>query len=97
MDEYYQNGALPTWVGWYVQHLPHWFHAGTVYATLALELGLVCMLFLPRHWITICFFTVTPWRVCIILAANYTSLNYLALATGRLLLDYPFVLCVMSE
>src|SRR5215471_7026926 len=23
MDDYYQNGPLPTWVGWYVQHLPH--------------------------------------------------------------------------
>src|SRR6201987_3321798 len=27
MDEYYQNGPLPTWIGWYVQHLPHWFQA----------------------------------------------------------------------
>ncbi|MGA8782975.1 MAG: lipase maturation factor family protein, partial [Terracidiphilus sp.] len=39
MDEYYQNGPLPTWVGWYAQHLPHWFHAASVGATLALELG----------------------------------------------------------
>src|SRR5499427_4895935 len=31
MDEYYQNGPLPTWIGWYAQHLPSWFHAGTVY------------------------------------------------------------------
>jgi len=22
MDDYYQNGPLPTWIGWYVQHLP---------------------------------------------------------------------------
>jgi lipase maturation factor 1 len=22
MDEYYQNGPLPTWLGWYVQHFP---------------------------------------------------------------------------
>ena len=43
MDEYYQNGPLPTWIGWYVQHLPHWFHAATVFATLSLELGLVWM------------------------------------------------------
>src|SRR5580658_1436965 len=33
MDEYYQNGPLPTWIGWYVEHLPHWFHAATVVAT----------------------------------------------------------------
>jgi hypothetical protein len=72
MDEYYQSGPLPTWIGWYVQHLPHWFHAGTVYATLALELGLVWMLFLPRHWRIVCFFIVTPWQVGVILTANYT-------------------------
>ena len=29
MDEYYQNGPLPTWIGWYVEHLPHWFHAAS--------------------------------------------------------------------
>ena len=63
MDEYYQNGPLPTWIGWYVQHLPHWFHATTVAATLALELGLVWMLFLPRRWRIACFLIVTPWQL----------------------------------
>src|SRR5207244_6920742 len=61
IDEYYQNGPLPTWIGSYVQHLPHWFHASSAYATLALELGLVWMLFLPRRWRILCFFIVTPW------------------------------------
>ncbi len=87
MDEYYQNGPLPTWIGWYVQHLPHWFHAGTVYATLALELGLVWMLFLPRRWRILCFLIVTPWQIGVILTANYTFLNYLVLVLGVLLLD----------
>jgi hypothetical protein len=87
LDEYYQNGPLPTWVGWYVQHLPHWFHAATVYATLAMELGLVWMLFLPRRWRIVCFFIVTPWQIGVILTANYTFLNYLVLALGVLLLD----------
>jgi hypothetical protein len=92
MDEYYQNGPLPTWIGWYVQHLPHWFHASTVYATLALELGLVWMLFLPRRWRIACFFIVTPWQIGIILSANYTFLNYLVLLLGVLLLDDNLVL-----
>src|SRR5438309_3691289 len=92
MDEYYQNGPLPTWIGWYVQHLPHWFHASTVYATLALELGLVWMLFLPRRWRIVCFFIMTPWQIGVILTANYTFLNYLVLALGVLLLDDRFVL-----
>jgi hypothetical protein len=90
MDEYYQNGPLPTWIGWYVQHLPHWFHAGSVYATLALELGLVWMFLLPRRWRIVCFFIVTPWQVGVILTANYTFLNYLVLALGVLLLDDRF-------
>jgi len=97
MDEYYQNGPLPTWIGWYVQHLPHWFHASTVYATLALELGLVWMVFLPRHWRIACFFTVTPWQIAIILTANYTFLNYLVLSMGVLLLDDRFVLNLLPE
>jgi lipase maturation factor 1 len=91
MDEYYQNGPLPTWIGWYVQHLPHWFHAGTVYATLALELGLVWMLFLPRRWKIVLFFIVTPWEIGVILTANYTFLNYLVLSLGILLLDDRFL------
>jgi len=97
MDEYYQNGPLPTWIGWYVQHLPHRFHAATVYATLALELGLVWMLFLPRRWRIVCFFIVTPWEIGVILTANYTFLNYLVLALGLLLLDDRFVLGILPE
>ncbi len=97
MDEYYQNGPLPTWIGWYVQHLPHWFHAATVYATLAMELGLVWMVFLPRRWRIICFLIVTPWQIGVILTANYTFLNYLVLAMGVLLLDDPFLLKIAPE
>jgi lipase maturation factor 1 len=95
MDEYYQNGPLPTWIGWYVQHLPHWFHAGTVYATLALELGLVWMLFLPRRWRIVCFIIVTAWQTGIILTANYTFLNYLVLVLGVLLLDDRLLLGIL--
>jgi hypothetical protein len=87
MDEYYQNGPLPTWIGWYVEHLPHWFHAVTVVGTLALELVLVFMLFLPRRVRLICFFIVTPWELGVIFTANYTFLNYLVLSLGFLLLD----------
>jgi hypothetical protein len=92
MDEYYQNGPLPTWVGWYVEHLPHWFHAATVAGTLALELGIVFMMFFPRRVRLICFFIVTPWEIGVILTANYTFLNYLVLALGFLLLDDKFLM-----
>jgi len=87
MDEYYQNAPLPTWIGWYVEHLPHWFHAGTVAGTLVMELAIVWMLFLPRPVRLACFCIVTPWEIGVILTANYTFLNYLVLSLGFLLLD----------
>jgi hypothetical protein len=91
MDEYYQNGPLPTWIGWYVEHLPHWFHVASALGTLILELGLVFMLFLPRRVRVVCFFIVTPWELGVILTANYTFLNYLVLSLGFLLLDDAFL------
>ncbi|MFZ3216038.1 MAG: lipase maturation factor family protein [Candidatus Acidiferrales bacterium] len=87
MDDYYQNGPLPTWIGWYVQHLPHWFHASATIYTLMTELLIVWMLFLPRPFRIACFCIVTPFEISIILTANYTFLNYLVLLLGVLLLD----------
>ena len=97
MDDYYQNGPLPTWVGWYVQHLPHWFHAASAFMALAAELGLVFMLFLPRRFKIICFFILTPFQIGIILTANYTFLNYLVLALGFLLLDDDFLRRILPK
>src|ERR1700755_2185378 len=87
MDEYYQNGPLPTWVGWYVEHLPHWFHAASAAGTLLLELVLVWMLFLPRRVRVVCFLIVTPWETAAILTANYTFWNDIILWMAFLLLD----------
>jgi hypothetical protein len=92
MDDYYQNGPLPTWIGWYVQHLPHWFHAGATFFTLALELVLIWAAFLPRPFRIVLFFIVTPWQIGIILTANYAFLNYLVLILVFLLLDDRFLL-----
>jgi hypothetical protein len=87
MDHYYQNGPLPTWIGWYVQHFPHWFQVATAAGTLAMELGVVWMLFLPRRLRLILFCIVTPWEIGVIVTANYAFLNYLVLVLGFLLLD----------
>jgi hypothetical protein len=97
MDDYYQNGPLPTWIGWYVQQLPHWFHAATALMTLVAELGLVFMLFLPRRWKIVAFCILTPFQIGIILTANYTFLNYLVLSLGFLLLDDEFVRYILPS
>jgi hypothetical protein len=91
MDKYYENGPLPTWLGWYAQQrLPHSFHAASTAATLILELLVVWLLFLPKRSRVIAFFLTTPLQVGITLTANYAFLNYLVLTLGFLLLDDRF-------
>jgi lipase maturation factor 1 len=97
MDEYYQNGPLPTWIGWYAQHMPHWFHVGSAAATLVMECAIVWMMFLPRRARLICFLIVTPWEIGVILTANYTFLNYLVLALGFLLLDDGYLRRIIPQ
>ena len=87
MDDYYQNLPLPSWIGWYAGHLPHWFQVASAGATLVLEYLVVLMLFLPRRVRIVCFLIVTPWEIGVILTANYAFLNYLVLSLAILLLD----------
>jgi lipase maturation factor 1 len=87
MDKYYENGPLPTWIGWYVQQLPHSFHAATVAYTLLAELILCWLMFFPKRSRLIVFVLTTPLQIGIILTANYAFLNYLVLFLGILLLN----------
>ena len=87
MDKYYENGPLPTWIGWYVQHWPHAFHAATAAFTLIAELLIAWLVFFPKWSKRIAFILTTPLQIGIILTANYAFLNYLVLFLGFLLLD----------
>jgi hypothetical protein len=90
MDHYYENGPLPTWIGWYAHQLPHGFHAATALVTLVVELALVWLMFLPRRFRVVVALAVTPLQIGIILTANYAFLNYLVLVLAVLLLDDRF-------
>jgi hypothetical protein len=87
MDHYYENGPLPTWIGWYAHQLPHAFHAASALLTLVIELGVVWLVFLPRRFRLAVALIVTPLQIGIILTANYAFLNYLVLVLGVLLVD----------
>ncbi len=89
--DYYSNGPLPDWIGWYAQHLPHGVNITFAFATLATELVLVWLFLLPRPFRILCFFVVTPFQIGIILTANLAFLNYLVLSLGVLLLDDRFL------
>ncbi len=87
MDKYYENGPLPTWIGWYVQQLPHPFHAATAAYTLLVELFLCWLLFFGRRSRLGLFAATVPLQIGIIVTANYAFLNYLVLCLGVLLVD----------
>ena len=87
MNEYYQNSPLPTWIGWYVAHLPFWFHKAATAGTLLMEFVVVLLLFLPARFRLICFLIVTPWEIGVILTGNYAFLNYLVLSSGLSAVD----------
>lgn len=87
MDKYYENGPLPTWIGWYVQQWPHGFHAFTAGATLVIELLVAWLVLFPQPAKRICFLITTPLQIGIILTANYAFLNYLVLFLGVFMID----------
>jgi lipase maturation factor len=92
MNAYYQNGPLPTWIGWYAHQLPVWFHESTAFVTLGAELLVVWLVLLPRGTRTLCFFFMTSLQIAIILTANYAFLNHIVLALGIFLLDDQFLI-----
>lgn len=87
MNDYYQNAPFPTWVGWWVQHLPRPAHALSTLATLMIEsLGAALLVARgkPRQ------IALAGWallHVLVLLTANYTFLSYSALALGFTFLD----------
>ncbi len=87
MDRYYENGPLPTWIGWWAQQLPHGFHAFTAGLTLLVELVLVAFMFGPRRARLATFAVLTLLQLGIIATSNYCFLNYLVLSLGFLLVD----------
>jgi hypothetical protein len=92
MDHYYENGPLPSWVGWYVQEcLPHGFHAFSALLMFVVELLVVWLALAPRPFRIACFCLVSPFQAGIILTANYAFLNYLVLFLGVLLIDDRFL------
>jgi lipase maturation factor 1 len=97
MDDYYQNAPLPTWIGWYVGHFPHWFHASAVFYTLAIELVLVWLILLPRRFRIALFFIVLPFETSIILTGNYAFLNYIVFSLGFLFLDDRFIEWIVPQ
>jgi hypothetical protein len=97
MDHYYENNPLPTWLGWYEQQLPHVIQAGVALLTLVVELFAPWVVFAPRRVRRIAAIFLTLFQIGIITTANYCFLNYLVLALGVFLVDWPVPETAASE
>jgi uncharacterized membrane protein YphA (DoxX/SURF4 family) len=91
LDRYYENCPFPTWIGWFVQQLPPWVHRATAAVTLVVEILGAPLIFCGRPLRRFIGCVWIAMNVGIILTANYTFLNYSALALGVLLLDDAFL------
>jgi hypothetical protein len=87
MDHYYEYGPLPTVLAFWVQKLPHTFHAGTALFVLLFECVFVFAAFLPKPFRLATVGVSSLLQVGIQATANYTFLNLLVFGLGLLLLE----------
>jgi predicted DCC family thiol-disulfide oxidoreductase YuxK len=87
LDYHFWTQPLPTPLAWYAAQLPHAVTACATGATLALELGLVFLIWLPRRPRAIAGIGVLVFQLLILLTGNYGFFNLLAMALCVFLFD----------
>jgi predicted DCC family thiol-disulfide oxidoreductase YuxK len=87
LDYHFWTQPLPTPLAWYAAQLPHAVTAGATAATLALELGLVFLIFLPRRPRALAGIGVLLFQLLILLTGNYGFFNLLTMALCIFLFD----------
>jgi hypothetical protein len=87
LDTYFEVQPLPNPLSWYAHQLPEWLlRAGTA-GTLAVELLVPFMMFLPRPWRFAAAWLTILWQVLIILTSNHNWFNFLTIALCLFLFD----------
>ena len=87
LDTYFEVQPLPNPVAWYVHQFPNWLlHFGSG-ATLAVEILVPFMMFLPRRWRFTAAWLTILWQVLIILTSNHNWINFLTIILCLFLFD----------
>ncbi len=84
---HFQTQPLPTILAWYAHQLPEWLLQFGALATLAIELALPLLVFLPRRLRLLAFAGFAVLQLAILATGNYNFFNLLSLALCLLLLD----------
>jgi hypothetical protein len=87
---HYETQPLPTWIGYFIHHLPAWFHKLCEIWLFVIELAFPLLIFCPRRLRYAGCAGFVALQIFILLTGNYTFFNYLAIALCVMLLDDSF-------
>jgi lipase maturation factor 1 len=97
LNYHYETQPLPTWIGWYFNHLPQSFHKASVVMMFVIELILPFLIFAPRRIRMISFCGMIALQILILLTGNYAFFNLLTISLCILLLDDAFYSAKVRE
>ncbi|HMD27165.1 MAG TPA: lipase maturation factor family protein [Steroidobacteraceae bacterium] len=87
LEYHFWTQPLPTPIAWYAAQLPHWLLRAATAATLAIELGVAFMIFMPRRLRAAAAGPVLLLQVLILLTGNYNFFNLLTMLLCIFLFD----------
>ena len=87
LDYHFATQPLPTVIGWYVHHLPGWFHQVAAALMFAIELGAPILILATRRLRLLSAGALAALQVLIMLTGNYAFFNLLSVALCLWLLD----------
>jgi predicted DCC family thiol-disulfide oxidoreductase YuxK len=87
LEYHFWTQPLPTPLAWYAAQLPHWLLVVGTAATLAIELGSVFLIFLPRRPRALAACIVLVFQSLILLTGNYNFFNLLSMLMCVFLFD----------
>ena len=87
LEYHFWSQPLPTPLAWYAAQLPSWLLTAGTAATLAVELGSVFLIFLPRRMRAIAACCVLLFQLLILLTGNYNFFNLLTMLLCVFLFD----------
>jgi hypothetical protein len=82
LNYHYETQPLPNPTSWYFHRLPVWFHKASVAGSHFVQLVLPFGLFAPQPIASICAVLIISQQVWLIVAGNYSWLNWLTVILG---------------
>jgi len=87
LNTYFEVQPLPNPLAWYAHHLPEFVLRSATAATLAIEILVPFMMFMPRRWRFAAAWITIIWQLLIIFTSNHNWINLLTIALCLFLFD----------